>query len=92
MVLTRLNMMKWVNRCPVTTETWTKLVNPHMLEFPAILNKGTVENIQLLLKIDHLTNKEDEAKLEEGGEHPLLNTYGGGGDHGLDNNGGVDNA
>ena len=61
-----------------------------MLEFPTILNKGTVENIQLLLEIDHLTNEEDEARLEEGGEHALLNTYGGGGDHGLDNIGGAD--
>ena len=61
-----------------------------MLEFPTILNKGTVENIQLLLEIDHLTNEEDEAKPEEGGEHALLNTCGGGGDHGLDNIGGVD--
>ena len=61
-----------------------------MLELQTILNKGTVENMQLLLEIDHLTNEEDEAKLEEGGEHTLLNTYGGGGDHGLDNIGGAD--
>ena len=46
----------------------------------------------LLLEINHLTNEEDEAKLDEGGEHALLNTYSGGGDHGHDNNGGVDNA
>ena len=56
-----------------------------MLEFPTILNKGTSENIPLLLEIDHLTS-------EEGGKHALLNTHGGGGDHGLYNNGGVDNA
>ena len=61
-----------------------------MLEFPTILNKGTVEHIQLLLEIDHLTNEEDEARLEEGGEHVLLNTCGGGGDHCLDNTGGAD--
>ena len=48
-----------------------------MLEFPTILNKGTIENIPLLLEIDHLTSEEDEAKPEEGGEHALLNIHGG---------------
>ena len=76
---------------PETTGVWTKLVNFHMLEFPTILNKETIENIPLLLEIDHLTS-EDEAKPEEGGKHALMNIHGGGGDHGLYNNGGVDNA
>ena len=58
-----------------------------MLEFQTILNKGTIENIPLLLEIDHLTS-EDEAKPEEGCQHALLNIHGG--DHGLYNNGGVD--
>ena len=89
MALTTLNMMTWLTCCPVTTGAWTKLVNPHILEFPTTLNKATVENIQLLLEIDHLTNEEDEARLEEGGEHALLNTCGGDGDHGLDNIGGA---
>ena len=92
MALTTLNMKNWLTCCPETTEAWTKLVNFHMLEFPTILNKGTIENIPLLLEIDHLTSEEDEAKPEEGGEHALLNIHGGGGDHGLYNNGGVDNA
>ena len=48
------------------------------------------ENIQLHCERDHLTNEGDEARLEEGGKHVLLNTCGGGGDYGLDNIGGVD--
>ena len=89
MALTTLDMKKnWLTCCPETTGTWTKLVNFHMLEFPSILNKGTVENSPLPLEIDHLTSEEDEAKPEAS----MLNIHGGGGDHGLYNNGGVDKA
>ena len=34
------------------------------------------ESIQLHYEIDHLTSEGDEARLEEGGEHVLLNTCG----------------
>ena len=51
------------------------------------LEERNLENIPLLLLE---TNEEDDAKQDVGGEHILQNIHGGIGDHGLQNNGGVD--
>ena len=74
-------MKKKLACCPETTGVqttvnFTRLRSQH-------LEEKNLENIPLLLEINHLTNEEDDTNHDEGGEHLLLNIHGRVGDHGL---------